>query len=92
MRCVRTFTPIRENRASWGPRAYGIRKVFLLCLPSACPFSAQARLKIPSAEEYARTALNRELSNPPFRRKLKIQEPASAKEWGTHFLVKDAKT
>jgi hypothetical protein len=23
--------------------------------------------------------------------KLKKQEPASAKEWGTHFLVKDAK-
>jgi len=39
-----------------------------------------------------RTGAKRKLSNPPFRRKLKKQRPASAKEWGTHFLVKDIKS
>jgi hypothetical protein len=29
---------------------------------------------------------------PTLSRKLKKQGPTSAKEWGTHFLVKDAKT
>jgi len=29
---------------------------------------------------------------PTLSQKLKNQKPASAKEWGTHFLVKDTKT